>query len=103
MLANTPAGPSWFIVEKGAAGFAHDKPENKHGIRTSNTAALSLNKVYVDADRLVGGVEGQGLMQAQAVFGYTRLMVAAFGLGADGRHWIARFLIRRNVYRPARH
>jgi alkylation response protein AidB-like acyl-CoA dehydrogenase len=29
----------------------------------------------------VGGVEGQGLMQAQAVFGYTRLMVAAFGLG----------------------
>jgi alkylation response protein AidB-like acyl-CoA dehydrogenase len=27
-------------------------------------------------------VEGQGLLQAQAVFGYTRLMVAAFGLGA---------------------
>ena len=27
------------------------------------------------------GVEGQGLNQAQAVFGYTRLMVAAFGLG----------------------
>ena len=36
----------------------------------------------VDADRLVGGVEGQGLVQAQQVFGYTRLMVAAFGLGA---------------------
>src|SRR5207344_2423258 len=34
-----------------------------------------------DADRLLGGVEGQGLNQAQAVFGYTRLMVAAFGLG----------------------
>ena len=34
------------------------------------------------ADRLVGGVEGQGLVQAQLVFGYTRLMVAAFGLGA---------------------
>ena len=31
---------------------------------------------------MVGGVEGQGLIQAQAVFGYTRLMVAAFGLGA---------------------
>jgi alkylation response protein AidB-like acyl-CoA dehydrogenase len=27
-------------------------------------------------------VEGQGLAQAQAIFGYTRLMVAAFGLGA---------------------
>ncbi|HZT31231.1 MAG TPA: acyl-CoA dehydrogenase family protein [Bryobacteraceae bacterium] len=82
ILANTPAGPSWFIVEKGTPGFAHDEPEDKHGIRLSNTAALSLNDVYVDADRLVGGVEGQGLSQAQAVFGYTRLMVAAFGLGA---------------------
>jgi alkylation response protein AidB-like acyl-CoA dehydrogenase len=81
VLANTPGGPSWFVVEKGAPGFAHDKPENKHGIRTSNTAALSFSNVYVEADRLIGGVEGQGLIQAQAVFGYTRLMVAAFGLG----------------------
>jgi alkylation response protein AidB-like acyl-CoA dehydrogenase len=82
ILANTPSGPSWFVVEKGTAGFSHDEPEDKHGIRTSNTAALALCDVYVDADRLVGGVEGQGLLQAQAVFGYTRLMVAAFGLGA---------------------
>ena len=69
-------------MEKGAPGFTHDEPEDKHGIRTSNTAALSFSDVYVDADRLIGGVEGQGLIQAQAVFGYTRLMVAAFGLGA---------------------
>jgi alkylation response protein AidB-like acyl-CoA dehydrogenase len=82
VLANTPGGPSWFIVEKGVPGFSHDEPEDKHGIRLSNTAALAFNDVYVDADRLVGGVEGQGLNQAQAVFGYTRLMVAAFGLGA---------------------
>ena len=82
VLANTPSGPSWFIVEKGAKGFTHDEPEDKHGIRLSNTAALAFNDVYVDADRLIGGVEGQGLIQAQAVFGYTRLMVAAFGLGA---------------------
>ncbi|HTT63904.1 MAG TPA: acyl-CoA dehydrogenase family protein, partial [Bryobacteraceae bacterium] len=82
VLANTPAGPSWFIVEKGTAGFKHDEPEDKHGIRLSNTAALSLSDVFVDVSRLVGGVEGQGLTQAQAVFGYTRLMVAAFGLGA---------------------
>jgi alkylation response protein AidB-like acyl-CoA dehydrogenase len=81
VLANTPSGPSWFIVEKGAKGFTHDEPEDKHGIRLSNTAALAFDNVYVDLDRLVGGVEGQGLNQAQAVFGYTRLMVAAFGLG----------------------
>src|ERR1700751_3384431 len=82
VLANTPSGPSWFIVETGAKGFTHDEPEDKHGIRLSNTAALAFNDVYVDADRLIGGVEGQGLIQAQGLFGYTRLMVAAFGLGA---------------------
>jgi alkylation response protein AidB-like acyl-CoA dehydrogenase len=82
ILALAPGGPSWFVVESGAEGFTHGKHEDKHGIRLSNTAALFLDNVYVDADRLVGGVEGQGLVQAQLVFGYTRLMVAAFGLGA---------------------
>ena len=80
--ATAPAGPTWFILEKGAEGFSHGKPEDKHGLRISNTAALSLSDVYVPVENLVGGVEGQGLLQAQLVFGYTRLMVAAFGLGA---------------------
>ena len=82
ILANAPGGPSWFLVDRGAEGFTHGKPEDKHGIRASNTAALFLENVYVPKDRLIGGVEGRGLAQAQAVFGYTRLMVAAFGLGA---------------------
>lgn len=82
ILALAPGGPSWFVVEKGAPGFTHGKPEDKHGIRASNTAALFLDEVYVPADRLVGLEEGKGLAQAQAVFGYTRLMVGAFGLGA---------------------
>ncbi|MBN1336585.1 MAG: acyl-CoA dehydrogenase family protein [Deltaproteobacteria bacterium] len=82
ILALTPSGPSWFVVERGAEGFSYGKPEVKHGIRASNTAALFLENVFVTPDRLVGEQEGQGLRQAQAVFGYTRLMVAAFGLGA---------------------
>lgn len=82
ILALAPGGPSWFVVERGAAGLAAGKPEDKHGIRASNTAALFLEDVTVPAERLIGGVEGQGLAQAQAVFGYTRLMVGAFGLGA---------------------
>ena len=41
-----------------------------------------LEDVEVPAANLIGGVEGQGLKQANAVFGYTRLMVGAFGLGA---------------------
>jgi len=81
VLALAPGGPSWFVVDNRTDGFTHGEPEDKHGIRLSNTAALFLDDVYVEADRLVGGVEGQGLVQAQEVFGYTRLMVAAFGLG----------------------
>jgi alkylation response protein AidB-like acyl-CoA dehydrogenase len=82
ILANAPGGPSWFVVERGTPGFTPGKPEDKHGIRLSNTAALSLDDVEIPADHLVGLVEGQGLNQAQAVFGYTRLMVAAFAMGA---------------------
>ncbi len=82
VLALAPGGPSWFVVESGVEGFTHGEHEDKHGIRLSNTAALFLKDVYVDADHLIGGVEGQGLAQAQQVFGYTRVMVAAFGLGA---------------------
>src|SRR4051794_36336789 len=81
VLALAPGGPSWLVVEKGTPGLSHGKPEDKHGIRASNTAEVSFDGVRVDADALVGGVEGQGLLQAQTVFGYTRLMVAAFGLG----------------------
>jgi alkylation response protein AidB-like acyl-CoA dehydrogenase len=82
VLALAPGGPSWFVVDSDAPGFTHGDPEDKHGIRLSNTAALFLDDVRVPADRLIGAVEGQGLVQAQQVFGYTRLMVAAFGLGA---------------------
>lgn len=81
VLARAPGGPTWFVVEAGTEGLTHGKPEDKHGIRDSNTAAVLLNNVYVPVEQLLGGVEGQGLLQAQAVFGFTRLMVAAFGLG----------------------
>jgi alkylation response protein AidB-like acyl-CoA dehydrogenase len=97
ILARTPGGPSWFILERGAEGFTQNKPEDKHGIRLSNTAALFLDDVFVPVENLVGGVEGQGLVQAQQVFGYTRLMVAAFGLGAG---WSA--LDRAIAYSTAR-
>ena len=81
ILALAPGGPSWFIVEKGTPGFSSAPPEDKHGIRLSNTAALFLDDVVVPAENLVGREEGRGLVQAQQVFGYTRVMVGAFGLG----------------------
>jgi len=97
ILASAPGGPSWFVLDRGTEGFTQHRPEDKHGIRLSNTAALFLEDAFVPAGNLVGGVEGQGLIQAQKVFGYTRVMVAAFGLGAG---WAA--LDRAIPYSAAR-
>ena len=82
VLAVTPDGPSFFIVEKTMEGFTAGKPEEKHGIRSSNTTPLTFEDVLVPAENLIGEVPGQGLNQANQVFGYTRLMVGAMGLGA---------------------
>ncbi|MFP4389679.1 MAG: acyl-CoA dehydrogenase, partial [Desulfococcaceae bacterium] len=82
VLANAPEGPSFFVVEKGTPGFSAGKSEEKHGIRASNTSPLVLDDVEVPAENLIGGVPGQGLKQANKVFGYTRLMVAAMAIGA---------------------
>lgn len=81
ILATTDAGPSWFVVDRGTPGFTASPPEDKHGLRLSNTAALFLDEVEIPADSLIGTEEGKGMWQAQQVFGYTRVMVAAFGLG----------------------
>lgn len=81
ILADTPEGPSFFIVEAGTEGLIPGKHEDKHGIRASDTCSITLEDVFVPVDNLVGGVEGRGLKEANKVFGYTRLMVATFGLG----------------------
>jgi alkylation response protein AidB-like acyl-CoA dehydrogenase len=81
ILADTPEGPSFFILEAGAEGLIPGVHEDKHGIRASDTCPLNLEDLYVPAENLVGEVEGQGLKQANRVFGYTRVMVATFGLG----------------------
>jgi len=82
VLAKAPDGPSFFIVERNTPGLTPGKHEVKHGIRLSDTAQVLFDEVIVPADQLVGGVEGEGLKQANEVFGFTRLMVAGFGLGA---------------------
>jgi len=85
VLAKAPDGPSFFIVERSTPGVTPGKHEVKHGIRLSDTAQVLFEDVVVPADQLVGEQEGRGLRQANEVFGFTRLMVAAFGLGAGLR------------------
>lgn len=82
VLAKTEEGPTFFVVEKGMEGFHQGKGEEKHGIRASNTSPLTFTDVFVPVENLLGGVPGNGLKQANLVFGHTRLMVAAMGLGA---------------------
>jgi alkylation response protein AidB-like acyl-CoA dehydrogenase len=82
ILADAPDGPTFFIVEAGTEGLTPGKHEDKHGIRASDTSPLTLEDMFVPVENVVGGVEGQGLRQSNEVFGYTRLMVATFGLGA---------------------
>ena len=82
ILARTPGGPSFFVVDGDTAGLSSGPHEEKLGIRASNTTQVILEDVVVPADQLLGLEEGKGLEQANEVFGYTRLMVAAFGLGA---------------------
>ncbi|HIJ20744.1 MAG TPA: acyl-CoA dehydrogenase, partial [Deltaproteobacteria bacterium] len=81
VLAEAPDGPSFFVVEGGTEGLVPGKHEDKHGIRASDTCPLTLEDLFIPVEDLLGGVEGQGLKQANKVFGYTRLMVATFGLG----------------------
>ncbi len=82
ILAKAPDGPTFFVVERNTPGLTPGKHEVKHGIRLSDTAQVLLQDVVIPAGNIVGDKEGEGLKQANEVFGYTRLMVAAFGLGA---------------------
>ena len=82
LLAKTSEGPTFFVVEKDTKGYVRGRGEEKHGIRASNTSALSFSDAFVPVENLIGGEPGKGLKQANAVFGYTRLMVAAMALGA---------------------
>jgi alkylation response protein AidB-like acyl-CoA dehydrogenase len=81
VLANTPEGATFFIVEKSTPGFIAGKREEKHGIRASNTSPLTFSDAFVPVENLIGDIPGHGLKQASKVFGYTRLMVAAMALG----------------------
>jgi alkylation response protein AidB-like acyl-CoA dehydrogenase len=82
LLAKTPEGPTFFVVEKGTPGFEPGRSEEKHGIRASQTSVLSFRDVFVPVENLIGGQPGKGLKQANQVFGYTRVMVASMALGA---------------------
>ena len=73
-------GISCFIVEKGWDGFETGKPENKLGIRASDTCELYFDNVKVSVDNLIGN-EGEGFKIALATLDGGRIGIAAQALG----------------------
>ena len=73
-------GISAFIVERGSPGLVLGKPEDKMGLRGSDTLGLSLENLRVPvANRL--GPEGEGFKIALSALDAGRIGVAAQALG----------------------
>ena len=73
-------GISCFIIEKGMEGFTVGKPEDKLGIRSSDTCELYFDNVFVPQEQRVGQ-EGDGFKIALATLDGGRIGIAAQALG----------------------
>jgi alkylation response protein AidB-like acyl-CoA dehydrogenase len=73
-------GMSMFLVKKDD-GYRAGEPLAKMGYKGVDTTEVRFDGVTVPADRLLGGVEGQGFAQAQGGLELGRINVAARGLG----------------------
>tara|TARA_B100000900_G_scaffold18045_3_gene14163 strand:+ start:163 stop:1311 length:1149 start_codon:yes stop_codon:yes gene_type:complete len=72
---------SGFVVEADSAGLEVGKKEEKMGQRSSDTRSVTFSDVKVPRENLVGGVEGNGWLQAMVAFDRSRPMLAAHALG----------------------
>ena len=73
-------GMTMFVVEKGE-GFTVGRKIKKLGYRAIDSAELVFDDHRVEADRLIGGVEGRGFHHAVGGLELGRINVAARGLG----------------------
>ncbi len=73
-------GISVFIVERDTPGVVIGKPEDKMGLRGSDTVALSLENLRVPAGQRLGA-EGEGFKIAMSMLDAGRIGVAAQALG----------------------
>jgi butyryl-CoA dehydrogenase len=71
---------SVFLVERNRPGFSVSKKFQKLGWACQDTTEISLNDVILPRENLVGP-EGRGLSAAMTSIGFTRILLAATGLG----------------------
>jgi len=95
-------GISAFVIERGTAGMAAGKKENKLGMRASDTSEVIFENCRVPAAHLVGE-EGQGFINTLQVLDAGRIGIAALAVGlAQGAYEAARAyaLERRQFGQP---
>ncbi len=69
-----------FIVERGTAGFAAGKKENKLGMRASETCEMLFDNCIISDSQRLGEV-GSGFKQAMKILDGGRISIAALSLG----------------------
>ena len=77
-------GISTFIVPTDSKGYTPAKPEDKMGLKASNTAGIELADLRVPGDRMLGD-EGMGFVYAMEGLDAGRLGIGAQGVGIARR------------------
>jgi alkylation response protein AidB-like acyl-CoA dehydrogenase len=104
VIARTERGISAFIVPTDAPGYRPGKPEDKMGLRASNTVAVAFEEVRLPLDHLVGE-EGMGFGYAMEALDGGRLGIGAQAVGIARRaleHSVAYCGERQQFGRPIR-
>jgi acyl-CoA dehydrogenase len=101
------AGMKSFVVEANTPGMKVEKLEKKHGIRASDTAAISFTDCRIPYDNILGSPEvtaagatgSKGFQGAMRTFDATRPLVAAsaIGVGRAALDYTKEYLARHDV------
>ena len=73
-------GISAFVVDRDTSGLSTGRPEEKLGMRSSDTVALNLEDVRVAEDQVLGDVD-RGFRNVKRVLLGGRIMISALALG----------------------
>jgi alkylation response protein AidB-like acyl-CoA dehydrogenase len=104
VMARSDRGVCAFVVPTDARGYRPGKPEDKMGLRASNTVGLTLEEVRLPADHLLGE-EGAGFGYAMEALDAGRLGIAVQAIGIARRaleHAVAYCAVRRQFGQPLR-
>jgi len=104
VIARSERGICAFIVPTDAPGYRPGKPEDKMGLRASNTVAITFEEVRLPAQHLLGE-EAMGFGYAMEALDVGRLGVATQAVGIARRaleHSVAYCGERKQFDRPIR-